>query len=122
MFFQITNDEINELRVLEESLWREEKRFDSTYMEKLLAPDFFEVGCSGERYSRDETLTMPRQEIDAVLPLPYFEARLVDANTSLVTYRSSFNYAGNVETGHRVSVWSRVSGNWLLLFHQVTPA
>lgn len=122
MSYQITDEEVEELRQMEESLWRTDRRFDLKYMEKLLAPDFFEIGCSGKAYSREETLAMPKQEIDAVLPLSDFKARLVDKNAALVTYRSQFNFAGNIEVGQRCSLWSRVSGNWLLLFHQVTPA
>lgn len=121
MSYQIENAEIDKLRLLEESLWREEKRFDVNYMEVLLAPSFYEVGCSGQIYSRDESLSMPRQEIDAILPLPNFEVRLIDENTALITYQSSFKYAGDVEVGQRSSVWSKVSGSWQLLYHQVTP-
>ena len=118
---EIESSEIDKLRLLEESLWREEKRFDLNYMKALLAPEFFEVGCSGKIYSRDESLSMPRQKIEAVLPLPNFEARLIDENTALITYRSSFTYAGNIEVGQRSSVWSKVSGDWKLFYHQVTP-
>ena len=42
-----------ELRGLEESLWRAETRFDRKYMDAVLAPDFAEFGRSGRRYDRD---------------------------------------------------------------------
>lgn len=43
--------------------------------EVLLAEDFFEFGNSGRIYPREDTLTVPRQPIEAVLPLPDFDAR-----------------------------------------------
>ncbi len=38
----ISEQEKKNLEMLEESLWRDETRFDTAYMEKILHPDFFE--------------------------------------------------------------------------------
>jgi hypothetical protein len=61
------------LERLEEELWREETRFDAERMREIIAPDFFEFGRSGRIYRREETLSVPRQPINAVLPLPDFK-------------------------------------------------
>ena len=109
------------LQRLEEELWLEETRFDIPYMERLLAEDFFEIGRSGRIYRREDTLSVPRQSIDAVIPLPDFDARLLTEDIAQVTYNSKVTYDGVVEKGRRSSIWFRTSSGWVLRFHQGTP-
>lgn len=73
----------DELRRLEEELWVEATRFDVPYMERVLAEDFIEVGISGRIYMRSDTLAVPRQPIDAVLPLPHFNVRFLSTDMAL---------------------------------------
>jgi len=61
-------------------------------MERTLAPDFFEYGRSGRTYTREQCLAVPRQPIDAVLPLRNLAIRLLDENTAQVTYNSVITY------------------------------
>lgn len=109
------------LQQLEEELWREETRFDQKRMLQLFAPDFLEFGRFGRTYRREDSLAMSRQPIDAVLPLPDFEARLLHPEIAQVTYNSAVTYNGVVLRARRSSIWSRVSGGWVLRFHQGTP-
>lgn len=109
------------LERLEESLWREETRFDAQLMNEVMAPDFFEFGRSGRVYQRHDSLAIERQPIDAVLPLPGFRARLLDKNTAQVTYCSAVTYNGVVQHARRSSLWSRTERGWVLRFHQGTP-
>jgi hypothetical protein len=109
------------LRLLEESLWREETRFDTAYLETVLAADFWEIGRSGRVYSRSDILAVPWGPIDSVLPLPDFSAHPLSADVVQVTYRSIVTYEGGVELGHRSSIWSRTPDGWVLRFHQGTP-
>lgn len=106
---------------LEEAMWREESRFDPAFMERHLAPDFFEFGRSGRTYTRAQSLAVPRQPTDAVLPLPNLCIRLLDADTAHVTYFSAVTCDGVVEHARRSSIWSRTPQGWLLRFHQGTP-
>jgi hypothetical protein len=101
----ISTEEYAQLRSLEESLWRAESRFDRRLMEQTLAPDFFEFGRSGRVHKREHTLTVPAQSINAKLPLPNFDARLITADVALVTYVSEVTYSC-------VSAWNKdpVSG------------
>jgi hypothetical protein len=69
---EISKEDSERLRELEESLWQQQYRFDRPHMEATLAPDFFEFGRSGRVYRRDETLNIETQPIHAVLPLPQF--------------------------------------------------
>ena len=121
MTLQLTQADRALLQRLEEDLWREETRFDSPYMEQLLAEDFFEIGRSGRVYRRVDTLAVPRQPIEAVLPLPDFDARLLTEDIAQVTYNSAVTYDGVLQKGRRSSIWSRASNGWVIRFHQGTP-
>lgn len=109
-----------ELRRLEESLWREETRFDRDYMDTLLAPGFVEFGRSGRIWTREAMLTTPRRKIGARLPLPKFGIRMLTDDIALVTYRSE-GLEDDVEVGNRASIWRRTEDGWKLEFHQGTP-
>ena len=91
------------------------------WMERTLAPDFFEFGRSGRIYSREDTLGLESQPIDARLPLKNFEARLLSPDVALVTYISAVTYNGVEDIGNRSSIWSRTKIGWQLRFHQGTP-
>jgi hypothetical protein len=113
-------NDFEQLRELEESLWRAVTRFDREYVEQVLAEDFFEFGRSGRVYRREEILAMPRQEIRAQLPLQDFTVHRLSDEVALVTYRSEVTYQ-EVEISNRSSIWSRTPTGWKLRFHQGTP-
>ncbi len=121
MALQLTKEEIALLQRLEEDLWREETRFDVTYMEKLLAEDFIEFGRSGRIYRREDTLSHSKQPINAVIPLPNFAVRLIADDVAQVTYNSAVTYDGVGEKGRRSSLWTRNGQESILRFHQGTP-
>ena len=116
----LNQEDKNQLRKLEESLWMAQTRFDKDYMDRVLALDFFEFGRSGRRYRREDTLSIEAQEIRAKLPLQDFEIHLLDRDHVLVTYISEVKY-DDVERANRSSVWSRTSEGWKIRFHQGTP-
>jgi hypothetical protein len=118
---ELSDEDRGVLTRLEEAMWREETRFDNVFMERALAPDFFEFGRSGRTYTRQQTLDFPCEPIDAQLPLQDLKMRLLDANTAQVTYTSKVRYQGAVELGRRSSIWSRTGDTWVLRFHQGTP-
>ena len=116
----ISGTDRNELQRLEEELWIDETRFDRPYMEKVMANDFFEFGRSGRVYEREDTLTIDKGSIDAVIPLPNFKIRLLTDDVAQVTYDSAVTYDGVVEKGRRSSIWTRAGNSWLLRLHQGT--
>jgi hypothetical protein len=118
---EISSKDREDLERLEEELWREETRFDTQHMSELIANDFFEFGRSGRVYQRQDTLAVTGKKINAVLPLPEFQVRLLDANIAQVTYNSAVTYDGTVEYARRSSIWSRTASGWFLRFHQGTP-
>jgi hypothetical protein len=118
----LSADEQDQLRLLEESLWRGETRFNRDHMNELLAPDFLEFGRSGRVYRREDILDVPPQPIDATLPLPKFAVQPITADVVLVTYVSEVTYGAVKEVANRSSLWSRHPGGWRIRFHQGTPA
>ncbi|MDJ0533906.1 MAG: hypothetical protein QNJ70_15690 [Xenococcaceae cyanobacterium MO_207.B15] len=83
---EISPKDFKELKTLEECLWQRQFRFDLAKMNDILAPDFFEYGRSGRVYQREDTISIPKQEIRAVIPLVNFKARLIDVNVVQITY------------------------------------
>ena len=121
VMIEMSKKDLEQLRALEESLWRQEYRCDRAYMEATLGPDFIEFGRSGRVYKRDDTLDVESQPINAVLPLPQFVARLISEDVALITYVSEVTFGDNVERANRSSLWSRCSTGWKMRFHQGTP-
>ncbi len=112
---------IEEMRQLEESLWRS-TRYDSALMDETFAADFFEFGRSGRTYERAEMLfaTDPVHKIDAILPLPNFQVRYLSDDIVQVTYVSEVKYDHETQRSNRSSIWSRTPSGWQLRFHQGT--
>jgi hypothetical protein len=119
-YMTLTADEYNQLRRLEESLWRAETRFNRNHMNQVLAPDFLEFGRSGRVYAREDVLDVPPQPINATLA--EFTVRSIAPNVALLTYLSELTYDEVKEVANRSSLWSRHSGAWRIRFHQGTPA
>jgi hypothetical protein len=119
----LRSDDVEELRKLEEMLWRAETRYDNTLMDKLFAQDFFEFGRSGKRYTRTELMLdpAPSTKIDAVLPLKNFKARLLSHNVVQLNYVSEVTNGEETQRANRSSIWSMTDSGWQLRFHQGTP-
>ena len=116
----MASDHEAELRRLEESLWRAPTRFDRSYMDEILAADFFEFGRSGKVWSREDVLSSPNTPLNAQLPLPDFRVKMVSDEVALVTYRSRVD-CNESELANRSSLWRTTDRGWKLIFHQGTP-
>lgn len=99
----------------------EATRFDESFMEQVLARDFFEFGKSGRMHTRDAVLSVAPHVIGIVLPLRELRVRLLDENTAHITYISETHGAGGHLRARRSSIWCRSSRGWELRFHQGTP-
>ncbi|MEP0954789.1 MAG: DUF4440 domain-containing protein [Paracoccaceae bacterium] len=116
-------DTHDQLKALEESLWRAETRFDDALMDQIFAEDFCEFGRSGRIYQRHEMLLGQgnKAEIEAILPLRDFSVRALSKDIVQVMYVSEVKYGSKFETGNRSSIWRRDATGWRLCFHQGTP-
>jgi uncharacterized protein (DUF952 family) len=107
---------------LEEGLWLE-TRYDREWMDRILHPDFEEVGRSGRTYGRQETIDSrpPRRRFEVFLPHLEYRLELIDEDVALVRYISRPVYDGIERLDHRISIWVNTNDGWRLRFHQGTP-
>lgn len=119
---QLSEEDEQELKRLEESLWRSEVRFSLEKMEALLANDFIEFGSSSRIYNKRKILETPVQEIGARLPFPDFCTKALAKSVVLITYKSILdNPDGSQRQVLRSSIWMRTDTGWRIVFHQGTP-
>jgi hypothetical protein len=89
--------------------------------ERGTAPDFWEVGASGRRYSRDFILNMRSRDAlvnadEAGWKASGFGLRQLGPDCFLVTY--TLDQAGRLT--RRATIWERAGEGWRLVYHQGT--
>jgi hypothetical protein len=85
------------------------------------APDFWEVGASGRRYSRDFILELREHEAlvdadEAGWKATGFGLRQLGADCYLLTY--TLDQGGRVT--RRATIWEQTQGGWRIVYHQGT--
>jgi uncharacterized protein (DUF952 family) len=107
---------------LEEGLWLD-TRFDRDWMDRILHPDFSEVGMSGRTHTREATLASTSREVDLRVRLPHegYSLALTSEDVGLVRYISHDSLNGVERHAHRTSIWVNTNEGWRLRFHQGTP-
>jgi hypothetical protein len=89
--------------------------------ENMMAPDFWEVGASGRRYSREAVLgVLARRSAgeykDDRLEATDFHCRRLAGDVYLLTYTL---FQGERKT-RRATIWQRAESGWKIVFHQGT--
>jgi hypothetical protein len=113
-----------ELERLELLLMDPAVRRDRERVGRLLAEDFLEFGSSGRVWTREMTLEQLSTETYSPPVVDSLACRMLGEDVALVTYRA---VRTNEATGERTvtlrsSVWTRMSGDWKMRFHQGTRA
>ena len=111
---------LDELRRREPIFHRPEFGTTRADVERMTASDFWEIGASGQRYSRAHVLDVLEHRVPDPAEHAWitrdFHCRELGADTYLLTY--------TLEQGKRVSrrstIWRRSGGEWLIVFHQGT--
>jgi len=89
--------------------------------ENMTAPDFWEVGASGRRYSRDYVLWELEKRCGVlsvdVWETTGFHCRLLSEDVYLLTY--TLLQAGGRRT-RRSTIWQCTPAGWKIIFHQGT--
>ena len=110
-----------ELLPILDDLRRREPIFHRPDFPTIMSPDYWEVGASGRRYSRDfilETL-LQHPPVDASVvnwQATDFALRELAPNTYLLTY--TLDQAGRLT--RRSTFWHRTPEGWQILYHQGT--
>ena len=89
--------------------------------DQMMASDFWEVGASGQKYSRDFVLDTLEQRhtlpVSESLVVTDFACRRISLDTYLVTYQLEQN-GGRMS--RRSTLWYSSSSGWKILYHQGT--
>jgi hypothetical protein len=98
-------------------------RLSRERLEVLLDPEFSEVGASGERYSREEIVSLlinSREEVEILSD--DFEMQRLGPSVAMLLYRSwQLSQNGKkMREAMRSSIWVCSLGQWALVFHQGT--
>ncbi len=116
-----------ELSAREPLLHRREFVHDRASFDRFVAPDFWEVGASGQAHSRERVLDLletrwaSQAEDDFVTQgwtISDFNVRALGGASFLATY--VIDQSGR--RSRRVSVWQLVGADWQLVYHQGTPS
>jgi hypothetical protein len=92
--------------------------------ERQTAPDYWEIGASGRRYSRDDVWrVLARRHAAGEVNWPEegwaasdFQVRELAADTYLLTY----TLRQPTRLTRRSTIWQRREAGWTILFHQGT--
>ena len=114
-----------ELMALETELHHPGATCTRERLERLLHPDFHEVGRSGKRYTRQTVIDFlaDRVSLPAVVAYDHRVEQLAD-DVALLHFASHArdNDGTRRHAALRVSVWRRTAVGWQLHYHQGTPA
>ena len=112
---------LDELRSLEPIFHNEKFGTSIADFTRMTAPDFWEVGASGKRYSREFILEEfgqhpPVNAQEAGWIASGFGLRRLGPDTFLLTYM--LDQAGRPT--RRATIWQRTSDGWQVVYHQGT--
>jgi hypothetical protein len=90
-------------------------------LEKMTVEDFWEIGASGRRYSRQFVLDVLEQRRDSaqadVWETRDFHCRRLAENVYLLTYTL---LQDNTRLTRRSTIWQKSSDGWKIVYHQGT--
>jgi hypothetical protein len=116
-----------ELLALERALAVRDRAAIEGGFDAALDDAFEEVGASGRRWDRAETMELLAEGARhglgaAALEIEDFRVDLLDEALALATYRTVVRRAdGSVGSARRASLWIRRGGRWRMRYHQGTP-
>jgi hypothetical protein len=92
------------------------------HFEALLAPDFWEVGASGQRYSREHVLEV----LEARQRQPFEQAwQTTDGHVQPLApdlYLYTYTLTQPTRVSRRATVWRQTPQGWQMVYHQGTVA
>lgn len=109
-----------ELRQLEPLIYAANDGHERAHFERLLAPDFWEVGASGKRYDRSFVLDVlqdrHRKPTQETWQTSDFRLQEIAAHHYLLTY----TLHQPTRMSRRATLWRRIDTGWHMVYHQGT--
>ncbi|RPI06044.1 MAG: DUF4440 domain-containing protein [Ignavibacteriae bacterium] len=113
-------DILQELVLREPLFHRPEAAATRLDFEKMITPEFREIGASGRRYSRDTVLEILEDRIIHPLEEPWeardFHCLEIAPDHYLLTY----TLLQTNRVTRRATIWRKSEGRWVAVFHQGT--
>ncbi|AMP37857.1 DUF4440 domain-containing protein [Ralstonia solanacearum] len=115
-------DVLEELRRLEPIFHRPEQGTRREDFERMTEEDFWEVGASGQRYSRNYVLGVLDARHghigEAFWQASDFRCQTIAPDNYLLTY----TLVESTRTTRRATIWRRTAEGWKIVYHQGTVA
>ena len=112
---------LEELKKREPIFHRPEFGTTRADFDRMMAPDFWEIGASGQRYSREFVLNeLERRysgEYHDVWETSEFHCKRLGEDTFLLTYTLLQDHTRRTR---RTTIWRRTADGWKIIFHQGT--
>ncbi len=112
---------LEELKAREPIFHRAEFGRTRTDFENMTAPDFWETGASGRRYSREHVLSELEKryagEFEDVWEASGFHCRRLSEDVYLLTYTLLQN---KERLTRRATIWQNTPTGWKIIYHQGT--
>jgi hypothetical protein len=112
---------LEELQQKEPLFHRLELATTRTDFELTTAPDFWETGASGKRYSREFVWATLEARYSAGEDDPCETSEFQCREASPDTYLLTYTLRQNERMTRRLTVWRRRDDRWQALYHQGTP-
>ncbi|RYE70420.1 MAG: DUF4440 domain-containing protein [Oxalobacteraceae bacterium] len=96
--------------------------FDSSTenFQRLVAPEFWEVGASGKRYGRDFVLSVLADRSNGPEVTSWKTADFHVAEVGQDNYLLTYTLTQPDRVTRRASIWRRTSQGWQVIYHQGT--
>jgi hypothetical protein len=88
--------------------------------ERIAAPAFWEVGASGQRYSRQYVLDVLRERAADPAPEDWHTEDYHVAPAGADHYLLTYTLHQPARVTRRLTVWRRCGGQWQAIYHQGT--
>jgi hypothetical protein len=117
---------LEELKRREPIFHRPEFGTARTDFERMTMPDFWEIGASGRRYSRDYVLEelerRHRNPVVETLSAEGFHCQELGGDLYLLTYTllQGNGKQEDIRKTRRSTIWKRTAEGWKIVFHQGT--
>ena len=111
---------LDELKAREPIFHRPEFGTTRADFENMMVPDFWEIGASGRRYSRDYVLAELERRYAGVFKDQWeareFHCRRLTEDVYLLTY----TLLQGARKTRRTTIWQKTTAGWKIVFHQGT--
>ena len=116
---RVEDADIRQFIDLELLLLAPQVRLSPARLDELLDPDFREIGTSGRRWTRAETISALSGQTTDNGPIEATDFAVTPVAPGVVLV--SFLTVGRGRRSLRSSLWRRTEGRWRVLHHQGTP-